>query len=368
MPTVSEVSDNAKKLKEHIANQAGVPAAAVNDKNLKEVGIALDGAKIADSKGADPTKLPIVQLKQAAGEENKSSEKDLSNQQKIAMTIAALAPTLIGYAVGGNRGGGIGSKVGSDAIGLLQNQENLMENRRVAQAQNDADNNSKLEMKKLDLSARKDEADQRHLDRQATLAANSGNNAVAREMQIERLGKMKSESEAKNSVEGRMTKLGAEGKQRLDNSKMGFQAVNEMATALSAGDNTFSLWGDNDFTASRTRFEEALGRMQSGGAISKDEEIRFKNMAPTFQDNPDMRQKKLLNLQAEMANRMGTLGFKPEDFQMTAGVVNVPDRGDSRLKVFGNPEAEAQLSGATPAKRKSIDEMTPEELKKELGK
>jgi hypothetical protein len=121
-------------------------------------------------------------------------------------------------------------------------------------------------------------------------------------------------------------KMSTEERARLDNIVMGSKAVEDMALALSQGDNTFSLVGDNDFTESRTRFEEALGRMQSGGAITKDEEERFKRMAPTWTDSADMQQRKLLNLRTIMSDRAKTLGRS----EFTDGI------GGSGPQIFGS--------------------------------
>lgn len=131
--------------------------------------------------------------------------------------------------------------------------------------------------------------------------------------QVEKLGGLDPKS-----VEGRQAKLSAERQQRLDNARMGFDAVQKMQDALlNKGQNTFSVFGDNDFTMNRTAFEEALGRMQSGGAISKDEEKRFAGMAPTMMDSAEIQKKKLATLSAEMEQRMNALGFKPEEFNIS---------------------------------------------------
>lgn len=133
----------------------------------------------------------------------------------------------------------------------------------------------------------------------------------------ERLQKMKDErakAEFAKTPEGRLQGLNSSDKQRLDNAKLGLVSVQGMGDALlRMGQNTFSVIGDNDFTQQRSLFEEALGRMQSGGAISKEEESRFKSMAPTWRDSPEMQKKKLVQLQAEMQNRMGTLGFQSDE-------------------------------------------------------
>lgn len=101
-------------------------------------------------------------------------------------------------------------------------------------------------------------------------------------------------------------------RQRYDSAIMGLDAVKTMRRAYDAGSNTFSVIGDNDYTAARSRFEEALGRMQSGGAISNDEEKRFSAMAPTWRDSAEIQQKKLDWLETEMASRIKSMGFDPD--------------------------------------------------------
>lgn len=103
------------------------------------------------------------------------------------------------------------------------------------------------------------------------------------------------------------SRLSVEMTQRLDNSEMGAKAVEDMSSALEKGDWTFSIWGDNNFTEARTRFEEALGRMQSGGAITDEEADRFRRMAPTARDSNEMQQLKLKNLRDEFAKRIRTI-------------------------------------------------------------
>jgi hypothetical protein len=51
--------------------------------------------------------------------------------------------------------------------------------------------------------------------------------------------------------------------------------------------------------------------MQSGGAISKDEEERFMAMAPKFTDSAAMQRKKLDMLQTMMEERIRGLGKDP---------------------------------------------------------
>jgi hypothetical protein len=74
----------------------------------------------------------------------------------------------------------------------------------------------------------------------------------------------------------------------------GMKAVDGMVNALNKGDNTFSLIGDNDFTRNARVAAEMYGRLQSGGAINKDEEDRFMRMLPGPTDSSEQQQKKLM--------------------------------------------------------------------------
>ncbi len=117
--------------------------------------------------------------------------------------------------------------------------------------------------------------------------------------------------------DGRIAKLTGDKVKRFDEAKMGFDAVNKMASALDAGDNTFSLIGDNDYTMNANLFKEAIGRMQSGGAIGTKEAKEFLALAPGAMDSPEIQRAKLLKLQSEFGSRIQSLGFKPEELGLS---------------------------------------------------
>lgn len=124
----------------------------------------------------------------------------------------------------------------------------------------------------------------------------------------------KSKDELMNAPQARAAKLPSGDKARLDNALMALKGLNEMGQSLDAGENTFNLIGDNNYTAAERRATEAYGRMQSGGAINKDEEKRFGQTLPGSLDNALMQRKKILDQQNEMVSRIRTLGFEPKDF------------------------------------------------------
>jgi hypothetical protein len=131
------------------------------------------------------------------------------------------------------------------------------------------------------------------------------------------------------SFDQRLSGLNAEERKRLDSASMGLQAIGDMSVALESGSNTFSVVGDNEFTMARRNFEEALGRMQSGGAINSEEAARFAKMAPTWQDSAEIQTKKLQNLQAEMSLRVKNLGFDPNEIMDARANAAGPQRGAS---------------------------------------
>lgn len=236
-------------------------------------------------------------------EKNKPSEAD----NAIYQAIIGLAPTLIGAAVGGKRGALAGSQAGELGMKTLtaSREATKKEEEKKAELARAAEKELKAAQKDAEKFAFEKE---KFAKEQANKLA---------ELEIKKQDTLAKTSAPADTTQ-KMVKLGAEGKARLDNARAGFSAVQNMMKALDEGQNTFSAVGDNDFTMSRSIFEEALGRMQSGGAITKDEENRFKKMAPTITDSKEMQKKKLQMLTEEMRSRMGTLGFSPEEFGLAA--------------------------------------------------
>lgn len=101
--------------------------------------------------------------------------------------------------------------------------------------------------------------------------------------------------------------LSAEAQQRYDNATMALKGVQEMRKALKAGQNTFSVIGDNEFTLGSQNFVEGLGRMQSGGAIGAEEQKRFENMRPKATDSTAIQMKKLDQAEKELRARINAL-------------------------------------------------------------
>lgn len=121
------------------------------------------------------------------------------------------------------------------------------------------------------------------------------------------------EIKRKNMPDERLKNLSGTDKARFDNVQMVLKGIDDMGAALDNGQNTFSVVGDNDYTAASRRATEAYGRMQSGGAINKEEEKRFEATLPGMRDSKEMQRKKLMVQRDEMISRLKTLGFNPQD-------------------------------------------------------
>jgi hypothetical protein len=113
----------------------------------------------------------------------------------------------------------------------------------------------------------------------------------------------------------KIASLPAAEKARFDNTRLAATSLNKMKAHLNKGGDRYSVFGDNDYTQNLALFEEAIGRMQSGGAITNDEGARFKTMARSLMDNPEQQQKKLDDLIAEMNSRYSTLGFDESEIE-----------------------------------------------------
>lgn len=173
------------------------------------------------------------------------------------------------------------------------------------------------------------------------------------------------ERKSKGFIQQKPMKLNSEDRKRVDNIVMGRQALNDMAKSLGSGSNTFSLVGDNDFTFARTRWEEAIGRMQSGGAIQKDEAERFRKLIPKVTDSEEMQWEKLQKMQKEMDQRLSRFGLKPED---------VKDYSDPDAEKFIGARSGNQLQGppqdqniADYAKQYGLDYKSAERILRNRG-
>lgn len=156
------------------------------------------------------------------------------------------------------------------------------------------------------------------------------------------------EAELAKTPEGMLKKMGAEEKKRFDSVAMGVQAVDDMKNALASGERTFTLYGDNPYTESRRRFEEAIGRLQSGGAISKEEEKRFKAMAPRATDSSEIQQQKLANIAADLESRLQTFGLDKGFLQKSGRLVS--------RNIKGQEDQKAATAGDGPPPGLSFDE------------
>ena len=118
---------------------------------------------------------------------------------------------------------------------------------------------------------------------------------------------IKDKKDAGRTKEDKVKGLSGEQIKRYDSASMGLDAAKGMIKALGEGDNTFSIVGDNDYTMWRSRWNEAFGRMQSGGAIQSAELETFEKMVPTMYDSKEIQMKKLGWVENEMNRRISNL-------------------------------------------------------------
>ena len=100
------------------------------------------------------------------------------------------------------------------------------------------------------------------------------------------------------------SKLSGEQQKRYDLFRGGLDAVERMDMALKKGDNTFTLWGDNEFKAARRYYIESF-RANTGAAMPASEVENYTKFAPRFTDTAPMQKLKL-----EMARRQLTRNLR----------------------------------------------------------
>jgi hypothetical protein len=108
-------------------------------------------------------------------------------------------------------------------------------------------------------------------------------------------------------------KLSQDERQLLNNSALAYKAIFDMEDAIRKGVNKRTLVGDNDYTYAQNRFVEGIGRMQSGGAIGKEETENFKRLIPGMFDGKDLTNKKIKDMKLELEARLKSIGFEPKE-------------------------------------------------------
>lgn len=272
-------------------------------------------------------------IKKPTEEPAKLVEEKGSPDSDIGQAFLKLLPAFAGYALAGVEGGKAVTKG-------LETQAALDEKAKAEAKQNEA----------MAAAAAKDARKE------------------AREEEKLNIEKKRLDIEAKkagsNSLEDKLAKLPTEKAARLDNARGALSAVVRMRNALGKGDNTFSLVGDNEFTMNSKIFEEFLGRMQSGGAITPDELNTFMSFRPRATDTKERQQQKLTRLEQLMGDRIKTLGFKPEEFE---DVNSAYAESEALKKKKERPGIGSLPNANAGAPLKATKDMHIEELKAEIA-
>lgn len=213
--------------------------------------------------------------------------------------------------------------------------------------------------------AREDAEKQKERDLKLRLGDKQSSDTITGLLKEAKLAEYKEKQQKaafEKTPKGRLQGLSAEQKGRVDNARLALSSVREMANALVGGNqDTFSIIGDNDFTRNRAAFEEALGRMQSGGAIGVEEARRFKKMAPTAFDSPEQQRKKLLALEQEMGQRLTTLGFNESDLGEAGYNISQVDPKTKGL-LAQQPGGLIENAVAKPKVKKAPEQMSEAEM------
>lgn len=121
----------------------------------------------------------------------------------------------------------------------------------------------------------------------------------------------------------RLEKQGAEARNKIGSIATGLQALDTLGKSIESGytpsyidANTPVIGGlisDNPLTESQRIISEVVGRLQSGGAINKEEEKRFMALGPRPGDSPERAKAKIEQQRDFLNNKLAAFGFKGEE-------------------------------------------------------
>lgn len=176
-----------------------------------------------------------------------------------------------------------------------------------------------------------------------------------------------------NAVAGKMNKLGAEGKNKVGSIASGLQALDAVEKSITAGykpeylTSSTPLLGqfisDNPLTESQRVVSEVVGRLQSGGAINKEEEARFNAMGPRPGDNFATQKRKIKQQKDFLRNKLTAFGLSEVDLANEGFALTSPE-------IQGQAGGSALMSDAVandPALNK-VKSMSRDAILKDLRK
>lgn len=123
----------------------------------------------------------------------------------------------------------------------------------------------------------------------------------------------------------RLSKMSAEGQNKIGAIASGLKALDDMGASLKQGygpeyvnANTpliGNFISDTPFTQAQRVVSEVVGRLQSGGAIGTQELKNFNDMGPRAGDSPKIAAKKLEDQKSFLNNKLAAFGIKKDELQ-----------------------------------------------------
>jgi hypothetical protein len=169
--------------------------------------------------------------------------------------------------------------------------------------------------KKAAIQAEKDKADLENMIKRKELGIKEGHLALERE-------KLYEGANVKDPVK-RLAKSNAEVKGKVGGIASALDALDQMEVAIKAGEGPQLInartpfagrfVSDTKFTQNANVLNEVVGRLQSGGAITKDELDSFERMGPRWSDSEEIKRSKLAQQRAFLGNKLAAFGFQPEE-------------------------------------------------------
>ncbi len=156
-----------KDIEKELSKETGLSSKDIT-KALPGVHSAFKGAEVADKKGIDPTKMEFGQLKSldpsapkkdAADTANRTAggtgiigANKMSNEETLTMALLGTLPSLIGYALGGYRGGEAGAKATEKGAGVYI--KGMQDRRLLEQKQVQREQDVSLKNRGLDIQSK----------------------------------------------------------------------------------------------------------------------------------------------------------------------------------------------------------------------
>lgn len=285
---------------------------------------------------------PIQQQEQVSDELQKDTSKEMSNKELLARILIGFAPTVIGAAVGGITGVGIGAGGEAGAKAGLAGLNALEEQKKEAERKAQLQQKNALESAKYLLQAKKEGAEEKRREREVALKEKEFGLKAKESTQVAVGQRLPADKVITLAEFQSIPQLLGDLKSTVETNAESFGPVQGRVSSLLPYQNV-----SQTIDAQVRNVRQTIGKLKEGGVLRAEDEIKYAKMLPNLTDTPEVALNKIELVGREMNQKFNNItqglklaGYDTSGFEQKLSVPQVP-KAIQPQGIFSLPEAQA---------------------------